>query len=90
MDSRDGLEDLIEHLEGTTRLSRAEVERVVEEFLSYFHESLEQFVRRRHAELRAEDQKNAAIYERIAVEVRRRRFAAPTLSQRQIRRLIYG
>jgi hypothetical protein len=74
----------------TTRLSRAEAERVVAEVLAYFSEPLEGFVARRHAELQGEALKNAAIFERILAEARARRFAAPELSARQIRRMVYG
>ena len=65
-------------------------ERVVAEVLEYFSESLETFVARRHAELQAEELQNAEIFARIAAELRQRRFAAPALSERQIRRMIYG
>lgn len=85
-----GLDELIEHIAGTTRLSHGEAERVVYEVLAYFSESAEQFITRRHAELQAEDHKNPAIFAQIAAEMRDRRFAAPTLTERQIRRLIYG
>jgi hypothetical protein len=47
-------------------------------------------VARRHGELRAEGLRNEAIYERIREEVRQRRFAAPPLTPRQVRRIIYG
>lgn len=83
-------DDLIEHLTQTTRLSRAEAERVVGEVVAYFSESADDFIVRRHAELQGEDQRNVAIFERLAEEMRERRFAAPPLTQRQIRRLIYG
>jgi hypothetical protein len=85
-----GLEVLFDHLERTTRLSRAEVARVVAEVLEYFAEPLEGFVARRHAELQAEALKNAEIFARIAAELPQRRFAAPPLSERQIRRMVYG
>lgn len=85
-----GLDELCGHLERTTRLSRGEVARVVNEVLAYFCESAEKFVTRRHAELQREDKKNAAIFKQIAAEVQARRFAAPPLTERQIRRLIYG
>jgi hypothetical protein len=85
-----GNDDLIEHLGRTTRLEPGEAARVVEEVVAYFSESLEQFVRRRHAELQAEDRRNEAIFELIGEELRARRFAAPPLTSRQIRRLIYG
>ena len=63
---------------------------MVEEVLAYFAESPEQFIRRRHAQLQADEEKNDAIFDQIAAELKGRRFSAPELSQRQIRRLIYG
>lgn len=83
-------DDLTAHLTRTTRLSRAEAERVVNEVLAYFSESADDFIVRRHGELQAEDQRNRAIFDRLAEEMRARRFAAPALTQRQMRRLIYG
>jgi hypothetical protein len=83
-------DDLIDHLTRTTRLDRAEAERVVDEVVAYFSESADDFIVRRHGELQAEDQRNAAIFERLAAEVRERRFAAAPLSPRQMRRLVYG
>lgn len=90
MANADGLDDLLAHLSRMTRGDGAEVERVVRETLDYFTETVEQFVARRHAELQAEDLRNDAIWERISGELRARRFAAPPLSARQIRRLVYG
>lgn len=81
---------LVAHLEGTTRLNRAEAERVVAEVLDYFSESLEGFITRRHAELQGEELRNAEIFTRLIAEARQRRFAAPALSARQVRRMIYG
>ena len=83
-------EDLVEHLARTSRLERDEAVRVVQEVLAYFSESTPQFVARRHADLRREGLTNAAIFERIAREVETRRFSAPPLSERQIRRLVHG
>jgi hypothetical protein len=82
--------DLLEHLERTTRLTRAEAERVVAEVLEYFSESVERFVARRHGELQGEELKNADIFARIAAELHERRFAASGLTERQIRRMVYG
>ena len=84
------IDDLLSHLERTTRLTRAEVTRVVGEVLEYFSEPLEQFVARRHNELQVEELKNPQIFAQIAEETARRRFAAPPLTERQIRRMIYG
>jgi hypothetical protein len=82
--------DLLAHLERVTALGPGQVARLVEELLAYFSESLDEFVVRRHRELQTEELRNDAIFERLADELRQRRFAAPSLSQRQIRRLIYG
>ena len=91
MDASVGFPDLLEHLERTTRLTRPEAERVVAEVLEYFSEPLEEFMTRRHAELQSEELKNPDIFARIASRGRaRRRFAAPGLSERQIRRMVYG
>src|SRR5262249_17457395 len=84
------LGDLLGHLARTTSLEGPAAARLVDEVLAYFSESVEQFVARRHRELKREDLRNDAIFARIAEEVRERRFAAPDLTERQIRRLIYG
>jgi hypothetical protein len=85
-----GFQDLLEHLERTTRLTRPEIERIVSDVLEYFSEPLERFVARRHAELQSDELKNAEIFGRILVELGERRFGAPALSERQIRRMVYG
>ena len=90
MDGSAAFPDLLEHLERTTRLTRQEAERMVAEVLEYFSEPLERFVLRRHGELQGEELKNPDIFARIAAELRQRRFAAPELSERQIRRMVYG
>ena len=86
----DDLEDLLDHLVASTRLERPEAARVVAEVLEFFGEQPADFVARRHAELRERQLANAEIFEQIAREVAGRRFRAPDLSERQIRRLIYG
>jgi hypothetical protein len=47
-------------------------------------------VRRRHRELQASGLANAAIFDCIAAELAARPVAAPTLSARQLRRVVYG
>jgi len=86
----EAIDDLLEHLERTTRLSRNEASRVVAEVASFFSESTEEFVARRHRELRREGLTNPGIFERIAAELQSRRVAAPQLTQRQLRRIVYG
>jgi hypothetical protein len=90
MRSVDGQADLVDHLERITRLTRPEIAKVLAEALDYFSEPVEAFVVRRHGELQAGGERNEAIFPRIAEELRGRRFAAPELSGRQLRRLVYG
>ena len=84
------IDDLLDHLVRTTALSRDQAIRIVAEVLTYFDESLETFVRRRHRELQAEGLANAAIYKRIRNDLKFWRIAAPETSERQIRRIVYG
>lgn len=90
MSDRSDLEELIAYLARTSRLTPREALRVVDDVLSFLNETPEEFVRRRHLALQTEGVPNSAIFSRIADELRSRRFRAPALSQRQIRRLIYG
>jgi hypothetical protein len=83
-------EDLVAHLTRTTSLSPGEAARVIADVLGYFGETLEEFVRRRHAELRSRGLTNDEIFQRIAAELPGRRLAAPALSLRQLRRIVYG
>jgi len=84
------LDLLLDHLVRTTRLERGEASRVVADVLAFYAEPPERFVARRHAELRAERRSNPEIFAQIARELGERRFAAPAVSERQIRRWIYG
>ena len=81
---------LIDHLVATTGLPPAEAARVVEDVVAYFDEPVEAYVRRRHAQLKTYGAKNDAIFARLAEELRARVVAAPRLTERQLRRLIYG
>jgi hypothetical protein len=83
-------EDLIAHLTMTSPLGPGEAARVVADVLAYFSEPVEEFVRRRHAELKTGGLTNEEIFPRIAAELPARRVAAPELSLRQLRRIVYG
>ena len=86
----DDLDDLINHLSRTTRLDREEARRVIREMTAYFDESLDQFVVRRHREMQADRLTNPIIFERLSEEIDARRFRVETITQRQLRRMIYG
>jgi hypothetical protein len=84
------LQELIAYLVRTTHLSPGEATRVVGEVLAFLSETPEDYVRRRHRALQAEGLSNAEIFARIAPELAVLRFKAPELTERQIRRIIYG
>ncbi len=84
------LAGLLSHLQQTTAIGPGEARRVVEDVLAWCAEDTESFVRRRHRELRAEGLANSEAFAGIARELTTRRVAAPALSVRQIRRVIYG
>jgi len=81
---------LVDHLVAGTGLTPAEARRVVEDVVAYYAEPVEDLVRRRHAELKTYGARNAEIFARIAEELGERVVAAPQLSERQLRRIIYS
>jgi hypothetical protein len=83
-------QDLVGYLAASTGLSQPTAVRVIADIATYFNETIEEFVRRRHAELRQRQRKNDEIWPVIAAELGQRRFAAPGLTQRQLRRIVYG
>ena len=84
------LEDLVDYLVRTSRLSGQEARRIVREVLSFLGETPEEFARRRHRALQGMGLANPEIYVQLAAELSAWRFCAPPYSQRQIRRMIYG
>ena len=74
----------------STGLSPHIAGRLLADVLAYFGETAEQFVRRRHTELHGRGLGNAEIWPMIAGELTQRRVAAASLSQRQLRRIVYG
>ncbi|MFF0447435.1 hypothetical protein ACFYT4_13675 [Streptomyces sp. NPDC004609] len=83
-------DDLVDHLVRSTALPRGEAARVVLDVLAYFDEKTEDYVRRRHRELKSGGLANPEIFERIAAELPHRAVAPPELSLRQLRRIVYG
>jgi hypothetical protein len=75
--------DLVAHVAATTGLTPAEAARVIGDVVAYFATPVEDVVRQRHAELKTHGA-------RIAAELEQRVVAAPRLSERQLRRMIYG
>jgi hypothetical protein len=81
---------LVERIVASTGLSPAEAARVVEDVIAFHAEPVEEYVRRRHAYLKTYGAKNDEIFARIADELAGRVVAAPGLSPRQLRRIVYG
>jgi hypothetical protein len=82
-------QDLVRYVAASTGLPEATATRVVADIAAYFTETVEEFVRRRHTELREKHRKNDEIWPLITAELGTRRFVAPELSQRQLRRMVY-
>ncbi|HEY2313974.1 MAG TPA: hypothetical protein VGH96_10205 [Streptosporangiaceae bacterium] len=83
-------DDLVDYLIRTCPLSPAEAARVVADVLGYFSEPADDYVRRRHQELKARGLTNDLAFEQIAAEIPQRRYAPPEFSLRQLRRMVYG
>ncbi|NKB78163.1 MAG: hypothetical protein GKR96_14305 [Gammaproteobacteria bacterium] len=90
MNSNQTHQELINHLTHTTQLTPNQAHRLLDEVLAYFNEPIELFVQRRHQQLQDSGYKNVDIFSIIEQELISSRFPAPSLSIRQLRRLIYG
>jgi exonuclease VII large subunit len=82
--------ELIDRVAASTGLTPAEAARVVTDVLAWYREPVEQYVRRRHAQCQRRRQRNPEIFAIIAAELADRLVAAPPLSERQLRRIVYG
>lgn len=81
---------LVERIAASTGLTATEAARVVEDVVAFHAEPVEDYVRRRHAHLKTYGAKNEQIFARIAEELAGRVVAAPALTERQLRRIVYG
>ena len=81
---------LVDRIVVSTGLTPGEAARVVEDVVAFHAEPVEAYVRRRHGELQTYGARNAEIFARLAEELRGRVVAAPRLSERQLRRIVYG
>lgn len=81
---------LLSRVTASTGLSPADAARVIDDVIVYFAEPVEGFVRRRHADLRTFGMRNPEIFAQLTAELATRVVAAPALSERQLRRIVYG
>ena len=82
--------ELVDRIASSTGLSAAEAARVVDDVVAFHAERVEEFVRRRHAHLKTYGVRNPEIFARIAEELAGRVVSAPPLTERQLRRIVYG
>lgn len=83
-------EALVQHVVESAGLEPAAARRLVEDVVAFYAEPVEDYVRRRHTRLKTYGARNDAIFAQLAEEVAGRVFAAPPLTERQLRRIIYG
>ncbi len=82
--------DLVSRLHGVYGLDESLAERIIEEVMLAYSDTVEEWVRSRHIRLQRRGLRNQDIYRTIERELGERRFSAEPLTLRQIRRLIYG
>jgi hypothetical protein len=85
-----GEDELLRHLLIVTGLDQTVLEKIVGEIGAWFDEDLAAWVRRRHHELHRQGLRNREIYPRLKEDARGIRVHPGPLSERQIRRIIYG
>jgi hypothetical protein len=83
-------QDLIRHVAASTGLDEATSTRIVADIVAYFGQTVEEYVRQRHEYLKGRNRKNDDIWPLIMKELATRRFRAGELSERQLRRMVYG
>ena len=83
-------QDLVRHVARSTGLDEATASRVVADVMAYFGQTVEEYVVKRHENLKSRNRKNDDIWPLIMDELRARRFKADELSERQLRRMVYG
>ena len=81
---------LVSHVVATTSLTAGEAARVIEDVIAFHAQPVEDYVRERHARLKTYGARNPEIFARIAEELSERVVAPPVLSERQLRRIVYG
>ena len=82
--------DLVSRIASSTGLTLGEAARVITDVIALYSEPTEDFVRRRHGQLQTYGMRNPEIFAQISSELARRVVAPPPLTDRQLRRIVYG
>jgi hypothetical protein len=83
-------QDLVRHVAKSTGLDDATASRVVADVMAYFGQTVEEYVVQRHESLKSRNRKNDEIWPLIMDELETRRFTAHGLTERKLRRMVYG
>jgi hypothetical protein len=83
-------QDLLEHLQAVTGLEEATVAKIVEELHTWYGQDLAAWLRSRHQELQRRGLRNREIFPRLREEAAHILVRPSALTERQIRRIIYG
>lgn len=67
-----------------------DIDKLYEELISFFSDTQEKFITKRHRELQNEGYKNKDIYIILIGEIKHHLFKGKDLSERQVKRIIYG
>ena len=70
-------------------IEKIDIHKLYNELLSFFSESENNYIIRRHKELHKEKYKNKEIYSLLTEEIKNHLFIGRNLSERQIKRIIY-
>ncbi len=82
--------ELVARVVASTGLTPRDAVRVIDDVVAYYAEPVEALVRRRHAAPKTYGIRNDEIFARIREELTGRVVAPPDLSERQLRRIVYG
>lgn len=81
---------LIHHLQQVTGQDAGSIVKILEEVHAWYHRDLPTWIRDRHQELQRQGLSNREIYPRLQAEIRTMLVRPAPLTERQIRRTIYG
>ncbi|MBX2869502.1 MAG: hypothetical protein KTR18_12545 [Acidiferrobacterales bacterium] len=90
MKRTDTQDELIHHLCSHYGLTASIASNLITEVLAYHSQTHEEFIHQRHRELQETGVTNKNAFQLIQQDIRERRFPAPELTERQIRRILYG
>ncbi|ASW55299.1 hypothetical protein [Plantactinospora sp. KBS50] len=83
-------DELVERIADSLGIEHGTAQRIVGEVIAYYREPLECYIRRRHETFQRQGLQNADIFPLLIEELEERVVAPPRLSERQVRRIIYG